>query len=410
MICAVGVSAGFISGSYPSLYLASLAPVLAIKNQSAISNKPGALRKLLIMMQFTVAIALISSTTIISKQLGFMRSKDLGFEREHIIYFMAEGRFKTNFASVRDELLQQVSIQNISRAFPPFFPGDEQSTNIEWEGKAPNAKVMMSHKSVDYDYLTTFDMEMAAGRFFSRQQSTDVSNYVVNETAVKAMGLDSPVGKRFSYKGRQGRIIGVLKDFHQSSLHSEISPMVFEAFDYAAFICVKFAPDKVQDGIAFLEAKWTSYVPDIPFSFRFFDESIDSYYHNERRIRTITQYFTLLTLVISCLGLFGLTSYSVENRTREIGIRKAIGASVQSIVIMLSSEFAKWVVLANIVAWPIAWYAMNKWLQYFAYRVDVTIWPFVYAGFAAFLIALLTVSWQAIRAATANPVEALRYE
>jgi putative ABC transport system permease protein len=411
IICAIGLGAGFISGSYPSIYLASLAPALAIKNQSAISNKPGALRKLLIMMQFTVAIALFISTTIIYNQLGFMRSKDVGFERENIIYFLAEGRFKTHFESVRDELLQQVSIQNISRAFPPFFPGDEPSTNIDWEGKAPDVKVMMSHKSVDYDYQTTFNMEMADGRFFSRQHSTDVSNYVVNESAVKAMGgLDAPIGKRFFYNGQQGTIIGVLKDFHQSSLHNEITPMVFQVSDYAAFICIKFALGKVQDGISFLEEKWTSYVPDIPFSFRFFDEFIDGYYHNEQRIRTITQYFAFLTLLISCLGLFGLISYSVENRTREIGIRKAIGASVQSIVIMLSGEFTKWVLLANIFAWPLAWYIMQKWLQNFAYRVDLTIWPFLFAGSAALVIAFLTISWQTIRAATANPVKALRYE
>jgi putative ABC transport system permease protein len=250
---------------------------------------------------------------------------------------------------------------------------------------------------------------MAQGRFYSRDFPSDKDNFVVNETAVKVMGLTNPIGKRFSHQGREGIIIGVVKDYHGGSLHEPIFPKVILHRD-GFFVCVKFVPGQTSRMVAFLEDKWEKFVPGQPFRYGFVDESIAGLYMTERRIGKIFSNFTVLAVLIACLGLFGMASFTAERRTKEIGIRKVMGARVGSIVLLLTKDFTRWVLMANVIAWPLAYFAARKWLGGFAYRTRLGWEVFALALILALSIALATVSYQAIRAATADPVDSLRYE
>jgi putative ABC transport system permease protein len=255
-------------------------------------------------------------------------------------------------------------------------------------------------------------MKMVEGRFFSREFSTDEKRSIVlNETAVKVMGLESPVGKRLSFRERKGTIIGVIKDFHQTSLRSAIEPMVFWFPDEGMpWVCARINSQNVSETLAYIEKRWTEEVPNYSFGYSFLDERIGSLYSVEKKIGRIFRYFTILAVFIACLGLFGLASYTAEQRTKEIGIRKVMGAKVSALVLLLSREFTKWVLAANVIAWPIAYFISKNWLQNFSYRVPLGLGVFLFSAAAAFIIALLTVSYQAFKAASAHPVDSLRYE
>jgi putative ABC transport system permease protein len=270
----------------------------------------------------------------------------------------------------------------------------------------------MALAMVDFDTFDTFKLKMAAGRPFQKEFATDATEaYIVNETAVLAMGMQDPIGKRFSWNQRDGRIIGVVKDFHNRSLHQEIMPFVFLISPpWFRFLSIKINPAAEAEALNFLKDKWKVLRPGQDFSYFFLDSYINGFYRSEQRMEKVLQYFTFIAIFISCLGLFGLTSFSAAQRTKEIGIRKVLGASVSRIIIMLSQDFTKRVLLANFIAWPVAYYFMHKWLQNFAYRTRIDIWVFLMAAALAMLIALLTVSYQSIKAAWANPVDSLRYE
>ncbi len=270
----------------------------------------------------------------------------------------------------------------------------------------------MQGVDVDYDFFKTFGMNMKEGRSFSRNFSLDENNGVIlNETAINAMGLQSPVGKRLSIRNWQGTIIGVVQDYNFKSLHNKIEPLILVMVNRQLnYLFVRIKSQDISNTIKFLRNKWESYNLQYPFEYGFVDTLLDNLYKNEEIVKTLFNYFTFLAIFISCLGLFGLAFYLTEQRTKEIGIRKVLGASVSKIVSMLSKEFLKWVLIANILAWPVAYYFMDKWLQNFAYRTNLKIWMFLFSGVLALLIALLTVSYQAIKAARANPADSLRYE
>jgi len=275
---------------------------------------------------------------------------------------------------------------------------------------------------VDHDYFKTLNMKIVEGRDFSREIQSDLQEgFILNEEAVKQGNIENPVGKQITVNGKNGVIIGVVKNAQLSSLRFTIQQEVYhlsrtfrEQFQ-TIFIKIDSGEDdhqfnKITVSLAHIESVWKKLMPDSPFEYRFLDETLENQYRTEIRISRILNYFTFLAIFLSCLGLLGLTSFMAEQRTKEIGVRKVLGASITGIVILLSKEFAKWVLLANVIAWPLAYYFMNKWLQDFAYRIDLNIWPFFISGLAAFCIALLTVSYQSIKAATANPVDSLRYE
>jgi putative ABC transport system permease protein len=270
----------------------------------------------------------------------------------------------------------------------------------------------MALAMVDFETLDTFKLEMASGRPFQKEFATDAKEaYIVNETAVMAMALQNPVGKKFSWNRRNGRIIGVVKDYHNASLHQEIQPMVYLVSpSWFRYLSIKINPAATEEALNFLKGKWKELRPGQDFSYFFLDSFVDGFYRSEKRMEKVLKSFTFIAIFISCLGLFGLTAFSAGQRTKEIGIRKVLGASASRIALMLSQDFTKRILLGNIIAWPAAYYFMHKWLQNFAYRIQVNIWVFLLASALAMLIALLTVSYHSVRTALSNPVNSLRYE
>jgi putative ABC transport system permease protein len=409
-LLAIVLGTGFLSGSYPALFLSAFPPVKVIKGADELGTKRGGfMRRGLVVLQFSFTIGLIICSAVIFLQLRFMQSRDLGYDTENIIMFAAYNQYETNYTAAKAELLQNPNILAVCRGFPP--PGGEWgTTEVDWEGKDPTQEVKIALGSSSPDYLKVFGMKVVEGRFFSPEFTSDDQNYVLNETAVKAMKLDDPVGKWFSHRGQRGTIIGILKDFHGDSLRSPISPVAMKPGD-GFHMMVKYQPGNVAAILEFLEAKWKKFVgPHIPFRYDFMDEHVANWYRAEQRVGKIFAYFTGLTLFIACLGMFGLASFTAERRTKEIGIRKVLGASVSGILILLTREFAKWVLLANIFAWPVAYFIGKRWLQGFAYRIEMGWEIFALSALGALAIAIMTVSYQAARTAVASPSESLRYE
>jgi putative ABC transport system permease protein len=406
----IALVTSLISGSYPAVFLSAFQPFKVFKNIELLgARRGGVLRKVLVVLQFTFTIALIICTAVIYLQLHFMQNKDLGYDKEHIISFAGYNDYETNFEAAKSELLQNPNILAACRGFPPPS-GEWGTTEVDWEGKDPSVEVKIGRGSCSNDYLKVFNLKMAGGRFFSKELADDDQNWVLNETAIKTMKLENPIGKWFSFSGQKGIIIGILKDFHGASLHNPIAPVAMQP-SQGFFVFVKIKPENTAEVLSFLKTKWDKFVGShIPFRYGFIDENIENWYKTEQRIGKIFRYFTILTVFIACLGLFGLASFMAERRTKEIGIRKVLGARASGIMLLLTKEFAKWVVIANVVAWPAAYFVSKKWLQGFAYRIDMGWEIFVCSALVALAIAVGTVSYQALKAATANPVKALRYE
>jgi ABC-type antimicrobial peptide transport system permease subunit len=403
---------GIVSGSYPALFLSSFQPIIILKGRGMVAgaSRGAYLRKTLVVIQFVLVIILILGTTVFFKQLQYINNKDLGFEKKNVIFFMSHTPRKY-LQYMKNEILGNPGVLSITAAPPPIFP-EEGIENAHWEGKHPDQNISIHPVPVDYDYLKTFKMKMAEGRFFSQEYSADISNYILNETAVKVMGISSPRGKRFWLNGREGSIIGVVKDYHHGTLHTPIEPVVLTPSygEEIRMISVKINPSDLPGTLEFLEEKYKRFNPGFPFTYNFLDETINNFYKTEQRISTVAGYFTFVTICIACLGLLGLASYMVVRRTMEVAVRKVFGASMPAIAWLLLKEFIKCVVAALIIAYPVAWYIMNRWLQNFTYRIDVDWWVFLLAGVLAMLIALFTVGFHTIKAARTNPIDNLRYE
>lgn len=402
-----------IAGSYPSLLLSRFQPVKVLKGRRLTGAKGSLLRKVLVVLQFSLSIFLILGTLMIFRQVHYLRERDVGYNRDNIVYFGIGARFRNNFDTIKTELLYNPNILNVTLTdiAPYRWQSNAGYGDVQWEGKT-NQQVKMVMMSVDYDYQDTFGLKMAQGRFFSKEYSTDASDaYVVNQAAVRAMEMDDPIGKELKVWDLSKRIIGVVEDYHFESLHNEIIPMAMRIDpNWHNQTCIRISPHRIPDTLAFLESKWKAIYPEYPFEYRFLDETIENQYRSEQAVGKIVTVFTILALFISCLGIFGLSSYTAEQRTKEIGIRKVLGATVSSIIKHISKEFVLLVVISNVIIWPLAYFLMNRWLQSFAYRITIGWWTFVLTGFVVLVVSLLTVSWQIIRAATANPVDSLRYE
>ena len=414
----ITLGTGLIAGSYPSIFLSSFEPAQALKNRTTIGNRGTGIRKILIIVQFTISVGLITCTLVVSSQLRFIQNRDLGLDREHVVILYNNPLLRPRFDAFKNSVLALPGIREVTAAAQlPTQVG--QSIQINWEGNPTQEMLAVDYTVVDYDFFKTFNMKILQGRSFSQEFAADEkSACIINETAAKQMDLENPVGTNiymahpaWEESFRAAQVIGVVKDFHARSLHTAMRPFVFRMYKpWHQYAFIKIDGSGVQKTLAQIQSAFEEYAPGYPFSYEFLDDAFNRQYISERQLGKLFNWFSLLSIFISCLGLFGLASYITEQKTKEIGIRKVLGASVPGIVGLTAREFLKWVVVANLIAWPIGYYTMHLWLQEFVYRVSIVPLVFGMAAGLTLLVALATVSYHSLRAALASPVDSLRYE
>jgi putative ABC transport system permease protein len=398
-----------VSSIYPALLLSSFEPLKALKGKIVARISDVVFRKTLVVVQFAFSMILVVGTLVINKQMHYIRSKELGFEKEHVFgFFMRNAR--DHYDAVKSELLKEPGIAAVTWGSTNIVSMGSQTGATEWDGKQPGETMMVYNIAVDKDFISFFKIAMAEGSNFTGAVS-DSSHFILNEAAVKAARLQSPVGKRFKLWKNEGTIIGVVKDFHFASMKRKIEPAVFYyKTNPTGALYIKTTGNEVPKAIAAAKQQWDKYNAGYNFDYSFLDDVFNRLYTGEQRTGTLFNVFSGIAILISCLGLLGLATYTAQIRTREIGIRKVLGASVAGIIQLLTKDFIKLVVIAIVIAVPVAWYAMNKWLQDFVYRIDIGYMVFVLAGATAILVALITISFQSVKSAWASPAKILKAE
>jgi putative ABC transport system permease protein len=425
MIIGAGILIGAVAGIYPALVLSGFQPIKVLKSMKAAGGSGGTnwLRQALVVIQFTLSALLIIATTIVYRQIKFLNTKDLGFNKEQVMFFSVREGVATNLETFKSELLRSANIVSVTAGYG--LPGDQYAGDgVTVPGKEGDKNYSANVFMGDHDYAKTLGLNIIAGRDFSKDLKTDATEgFLINETAVKELGFGTPanaLGKPLHWEKwvpdslnpiKKGRVIGVIQDFHYKSLHEKVTTSVIQIYPEAlAKVAVKLKTSDAQQTINYIKGIWDKFAPNYPLDYKFIDETYGAMYQSETKLSSLLWIFTFMAIVVGCMGLFALAAFSAEQRTKEIGIRKVLGASIFNIIGLLSKNFLVLVIIASIIAFPIAWWAMNNWLQNFPYRVNMSWWIFGIATFAAVAIAFLTVCFQSFRAATTNPVKSLRTE
>ncbi len=400
---------GFVSGIYPALFLSSYNPVQILKKD--IKAGPVSFRNILVILQFFAAVIMIICTIIVYSQLTYIQNMNLGLDKDLILYSQIKGNLYDDYITFKEELKKYPGIVNITCCSDLPTYNVASTSGIDWEGKSEETNVLIHRYIVDHDYIPTFGIEMAAGRNFSFEHPSDSGCYILNEAAIRQMEMEDPVGKRFSLWGGDGEIIGVMKDFHYKSIHKEVEPLCMYLISRVfGYIYIKISGENVPGTIAKIEKVWNQFNPYFPMDFKFIDIEYDKLYVFEKKLRALFTLFAVLAIFLSCLGLYGLSSYMVEKRTREIGIRKAMGSNNRDILALFSRNTLKLILISNLIGWPVSWWYMQNWLNEFAYRTKISFWIFPATAVLVLIIAILSVSYQSLRAANINPAVTLKYE
>jgi predicted permease len=415
LLCCVAVTliTGFVAGSYPALYLSGFNPIAILKGKVATSTGELWTRKGLVVFQFLLSVVLITSVVVIYQQLTYVQTRNLGYDKNNIIYFAREGQMAANLPGFLSAVKEVPGVVQASSIGQTIVGGSLNSIgDLKWEGKQPDDKISFEIRPVNYDMIEMLGIQMAEGRSFSRAYGADsLTNLIFNETAIKTMGLKNPIGKTIGIQGGKFQISGVVKDFHFASLHEKVAPLFFMLRpEWTQQIMIRMEAGKETATLQRLQTLYQRYNPGFPFTYKFLDQAYQQQYTAELRIAALSRYFTGLAIMIACLGLYGLAAFTAERKRREISIRKVLGATVSNITFLLSGEFLRYALVAVIIAVPLSWWAMNKWLEGFAYHIGIGADVFLIAGGAMLLITVLTVSFQSIKAAMANPVNSLKAE
>jgi len=405
------VLTGLISGSYPALFLASFQPVDTLKGRMKLGKV--FFRHALVVIQFSLTIGLIIGTSLVSRQVSYINNKELGWDKEQVVAIPIRSYSRSSLAALKTELGNVTGISNLAVATQKPSFTSWSSSGFDWEGKDPTLKVDVTYLGVDDGYLDTMGMTVVRGRNFSRKFPGDkTGSFLVNEELARLMGDENPVGKSFSFWEQEGKIVGVVKDFHFQPLRRKIEPLVIKwaELEWTHFLFLRILPGRTAETMELVAEIWGKLLPGIPFRYQFTDEDFARIYNSEKQTGALLKVFTALAMLVACLGLFGLASYTAEQKTKEIGIRKVLGARISSLLVMMVGGFSRLVFIASFVAWPLSYLLMKNWLDHFSYRTSINIWIFVYSGLLAMAVAVLTVGYQSFKAARANPVESLRYE
>jgi putative ABC transport system permease protein len=413
----VGMVAVLLSGIYPAFYLSSIKPVAVLKGETISGKKNGRLRQILVVIQFTLSILIATSAIFMYLQLKYLQNKDLGFDKENLICIPMSESMKGKYNSLKQELQSESLILGVTATTSNPVMIGSNSGGADWEGKDPEKSVLIGINAVDYDYLKTMKMDLVSGRDFSRDYPSDFArdttgNFLVNEEVAKIMNVGDPVGKSFNFMGLNGRIIGVLKNFNFKGADQPIEPIAFGLTDtgYLNFILVRLSPDDIAASLKSVEKVWKNAIPDYPLDYTFIDQDYDNLFRSQLRIAELLKYFTILAVIIACLGLYGLSYYSAHRRTNEVGIRKVMGAGPKDVIFSLSKEFIVLVLISIVIAIPVGYLIVDNLLSQFAFRISMNPLVFVLIGVSALIIAMLTVSLHAFKATNINPAEALKVE
>lgn len=411
MMLGISLLTGLVAGSYPALYLSSFRPIQVLRGSIRQGRSTGSLRKGLVVFQFGLSTLLIVGTFAIHSQVDYIRTVHLGLDRSNLVITRVEGGVAEQYESFRQRLMAMPGIENATTSSQNPLHVGNNTTAPTWEGKSEDNATLFYIINANYDFVETMKMDLAEGRTFSRSFGSDTANVVINESAARAMGMDEPVGQSFSMWGREGQIIGVVKDFSMNSLYEAIEPTIIRLDPpQTHMLFVRSEPGKTTEALASLEAVQDQVNPGYPFEYEFLDDAYEETYRSEMVMGRLANAFAIVAIFVSCLGLFGLSSFAAEQRRKEIGVRKVLGSSVSGLVVLLSKDFTRLVMVAFVLAAPLAYFAVDRWLAKFEQHAEIGPMIFVVAGVATLVLALLSVSYQAIRAAVADPVKSLRYE